>query len=193
MLGYALLSPRIAQAQSVDHGPHRLGLQLGLGPFFAGIDEDGHHKDKGLGVSGTFDYGYLSNQHFEAGGVAKYWSTETAADAFLVGGRVRGIITFGKRHTGELGFEAQAGYLGMIVPRISDDRGSGRRTHFFSGFALSGGIDGSAWVNDHWGYICGGSFTLGKAGDTSDIPGFYLPSSGGMLSLEGRCGVRVAL
>lgn len=189
-----LCRPCIAAAQSVDYGPHRLGLRLGVGPFYGGVDEDGHHEDKGFGYSGTLDYGYLLNQHLELGGLASYWMTQTAvSDAFVLGGRVRGIVTFGKRHSGELGFEARAGYLGMLTPRIRDDSGTGSRDHYWSGFAASAGLDGGAWLNEHWGFLCGADITLGRAADTSDVRGSYLPERGTIISLEGRCGARLSL
>ena len=194
LVGHTLLQPCVASAQSVDHGPHRLGLRLGAGPFYGGVDEDGHHQDKGLGYSGSLDYGYLLNQHLEAGALTTYWSSETAVtDAFLVGGRLRGIITFGKKHTGELGLEVRGGYLGMLTPDIKDDVGAQSHDHYWSGFAASASIDGGAWIDEHWGFVCGANYTLGGANDTSGIRGYYLPSRGALLSLEGRCGVRLAL
>ena len=193
VLSFALLRPCIAQAQTVDYGPHRVALQLGLGPFYGGVDEDGHHEDKGSSRSATLSYGFLLTQHVEAGASFNYWNSNTAvSDAFLFGGRLRGIITFGDTHIGEIGFEGRAGYLGWVTPNVSDDSGPRVRDRYWHGFALSAGVDGAVWATDHLGFTCGANLTVGSASDTTGVPGYYLPERGGMISLEGRCGVRMA-
>jgi hypothetical protein len=191
MVAVVVLQPCIARAQGVDRGPHRLGLRLGTGLFFGGVDKDGHRKDKGSAYSGTLDYGYLLHPHFEAGGVGSYWVADTAVtDAFFVGGRVRGLVTPGPA---EFGLELRAGYLGMLTPRVLDRDGSGYHDHRWHGFALGTSLDAGLWLNRSWALSCGASLTVGSASDSSGIAGSYLPERGGLVSLEGRCGARLAL
>jgi hypothetical protein len=191
VVAVAASRPCIARAQGVDRGPHRLGLRLGVGPFFGGVDEDGHRKDKGSASSGTLDYGYLLHPHFEAGGMLSYWVTDTAvSDAFNIGGRIRGLVTPGPA---EFGLELRAGYLGMLTPRVPDEDGRGYHDHRWQGFALATSLDAGIWISRDWALSCDASFTVGSGSDSSGIAGSYLPKRGGLVSLEGRCGARLAL
>jgi hypothetical protein len=164
---------------------------LGAGLFFAGVDEDGHRKDKGSAYSATLDYGYLVHPHFEMGGMGSYWRADTAVtDAFMVGGRIRGLVTPGPA---ELGWELRAGYLGMIAPRVLDDDGRGYHDHRWHGFALATSLDAALWLSKNWALSCDVSLGVGSGSDSSGVAGSYLPERAGLVSLEGRCGARQAL